>query len=155
MAAKKAPKKARLPLSPDTNPRARKPSAPRTKKAPAQPAPAVEAPKPEAVPAVTMALTEGERLNIRMHLAEYRRFNAEASMRVMEKQALLRQLDPDNKLAVLDQGIRGASESATRAQQQYNGILAAVEKRLGVSIKDFSFDENTGQLWPHNAGPKE
>lgn len=129
MAAKKAPRK----------PRSSKPQ-----RGPSE---------PEA--ASTMALTETERLRLRTYIAEYRRHNAEASLRLMEKQALLRQLDPDSKLALLDQAIRGASEAAGRAQQEHNQTLASVEKRLGISIKDFSFDENTGQLWPHNAGPKE
>lgn len=126
------------------------------KKAPRKPRSA----KPQSAPVdpnipITMALSESERLRLRTYIAEYRRHNAEASLRLMEKQALLRQLDPDNKLALLDQAIRGASEAAGRAQQEHNETLASVEKRLGISIKDFSFDENTGQLWPHNAGPKE
>lgn len=138
-----APRKKSLPLSENTNP---KPKSPRGKKA-AQP-------DTGGSPA-TLALSETERLKIRTYLAEYRRYNAEATLRLMEKQALLRQLDPDNKLGLLDQAIRGASESAAKAQAQHNETLADVEKRLGINIKDFSFDEETGRLWPHNAAPKK
>lgn len=136
-----ARKKAALPVHADTNPkprirRARKAAQPDAGNAPA-----------------TLALSESERLKVRTYLAEYRRYNAEATLRLMEKHALLRQLDPDNKLGLLDQAIRGASESAAKAQAQHNETLAEVEKRLGISIKDFSFDEETGRLWPHNAAP--
>lgn len=110
-------------------------------------------PAPADVVPQQMALNEPERLRLRAYMAEFRRYNAEASLRLLEKQAYLRQLDPDNKLAVLDQAIRGVSESAAKAQQQYNETLAGVEKRLGISIKDFSFDDETGLLWPHNAAP--
>lgn len=118
-----------------------KPRKTRAKKAPANDVPA------------SLSLNESERLRLRTYLAEHRRFNVEASMRLLEKQALLRQLDPDSKLALLDQAIRGASESAAKAQQQHNETLAEIEKRLGISIKDFSFNDETGLLWPHNAAP--
>jgi hypothetical protein len=109
----------------------------------------------ESATPIAMALTETECLKIRTFLAEFRRYNAEATLRVMEKQNLQRQLDPDNRLGLLDQAVRAASENAAHAQAQHNQMLKQVEERLGISIKDFSFDENTGQLWPHNAEPKE
>jgi hypothetical protein len=106
-----------------------------------------------------MALTESERLRLRLFAAEHHRFNTEASMRVMEKQALVRQLDPDNKLGLLDQAIRAASEGAARAQGQHNETLQGIEKRLNIEIKNFSFDAETGRLFPHQADnaapPKE
>ena len=142
-----APRKKPLPLHADTSPKP-KTRKPRAKK---EAAPPVD---PHA-PTPALALTEMERLHLRTYLAEHRRYNAEATLRLLEKQSLLRQLDPDNKLALVDQAIRGATEMAARAQAQHNSTLADVEKRLGISNKDFSFDEDTGQIWPHNAGPKE
>lgn len=132
-----APRKKPLPLSENTNPKPRKPRA--AKKGVS----VAEAP--------TMSLTDSERLRLRTYIAENRRFNAEASMRLLEKHALVRQLDPDNKLGLLDQSIRNASEAAARAQQQHNEVLAEVEKRLGISVQNFSFDDETGRIWPHNA----
>lgn len=102
-----------------------------------------------------MALTELELLRLRLFAAEHRRFNAEASMRVLEKQALVRQLDPDNKLGLLDQAIRAASEGAARAQGQHNETLLGIEKRLNIEIKNFSFDAETGRLFPHQADTTE
>lgn len=102
-----------------------------------------------------MALTELELLRLRLFAAEHRRFNAEASMRVLEKQALIRQLDPDNKLGLLDQAIRAASEGAAQAQGQHNEILQSIEKRLNIEIKNFSFDAETGRLFPHQADTTE
>lgn len=125
----------------------KKPAAPaKSRKKPAKKAPTYQ-------PEAALALNETERLRLRTYLAEHRRYNAEATMRLLEKQALIRQLDPDNKLGLLDQAIRSASESAAKAQAQHNETLKEIEDRLKISIKDFSFDDETGRLWPHNAAP--
>jgi hypothetical protein len=101
--------------------------------------------------AVTLSLTEMERLHLRTYMAEYRHHNTEATLRLVEKQDLQRKLDPDNKLGLLDQAIRAASEGAARAQGQHNETLQGIEKRLNIEIKNFSFDAETGRLFPHQA----
>lgn len=136
-------KKAPLPLSSNTNPKARKPKAKAKAKAPA-PAPAEGS---------GLSLTESERLRLRTYFAEHKRHSAEATLRVLEKQALVRQLDPDNKLGLLDQAIRAASQEAARAQEQHTATMKEIEKRLGINIQEFSFDSDTGRLWPHPAAP--
>jgi len=103
----------------------------------------------------TLSLTEIERLHLRTYMAEYRLHNTEATLRVLEKQELQRKLDPDNKLGLLDQAIRAASEGAARAQGQHNETLLGVEKRLNIEIKNFSFDAETGRLFPHQADTTE
>jgi hypothetical protein len=135
-----APKKAKLPVSKPVTPKPRNARAKKAVDSGANPQ--------------TLSLSENERLQVRAYLAEYKRHNAEATLKLIEKQALQRQLDPDNKLGVLDQAIRAASQEAARAQEQHNEVLASIEKRLNISIKDFSFDPDTGRLMPH-AAPKE
>lgn len=132
--------KRKRPLSADTNP---KPRNTRTKK------PTEIGPEDVAPP--TMDLSESERLRIRTYMAEHRRFSLEATMRVLEKQALQRQLDPDNKLGLLDQAIQAASQAAAQAQEQHNEVLRSIEKRLNIEIKHFSFDAETGRLFRHQA----
>ena len=105
--------------------------------------------------AATLSLTEIERLHLRTYMAEYRHHNTEATLRVLEKQELQRKLDPDNKLGLLDQAIRAASEGAARAQGQHNETLLGIEKRLNIEIKNFSFDAETGRLFPHQADTTE
>ena len=96
-----------------------------------------------------LALTEKELFRIRAYEAEYRRHNAEATVRAYEKQSLLRQLDPDNRLGLLDNAIRASSEQAALAQAQHRQALEDVQQRLGIKIEDYSYDSDTGKLSLH------
>jgi hypothetical protein len=108
----------------------------RTKKAiPATPGPA------------EIALAERELLRLRAFDAEYRRHAAEAAAKHLEKQALIRQLDPDNRLGLMDLAIQRSGEAAAKAKQQHEAVVKEVETRLGITLTDYSYDADTGRLW--------
>ena len=122
--------------------RGKKPRVPKSKK----PAAPVEPPD-------DLALTERELLTLRIHDAEFRQHSAEAKSRYLEKQALLRQLDPDNRLGLLDQAIGRSGEAAAKAKAAHAEVVKHIETRLGITLTDYSYDADTGRLWRQPTAP--
>lgn len=104
-------------------------------------------PAPPTPPPEDLTLEEREVLRLRLHDAEFRQHSAEATARYLEKQALLRQLDPDNKLGVLDQAISRSGEAAAKAKAAHAAVVQDIEARLGITLTDYSYDADTGRLW--------
>jgi hypothetical protein len=111
---------------------------------------------PEAtLPPDDLTLSEKEVLKMRLHDAEFRQHSAEATARYLEKQALLRQLDPDNRLGLLDQAIGRSGEAAAKAKAAHAEVVKHIETRLGITLTDYSYDADTGRLWRQATAPTQ
>jgi hypothetical protein len=116
---------------------------PKKNKPEPKPAPASEAP-------TLLALNNEERLTLRLHESEAVRWAAEAHLRHGKKQAFLQKVDPQGLLGKMDDEIRAASLKAQQSKQQYEAVTRKIEERLKVKLADYSFDDETGTLVPHN-----
>jgi hypothetical protein len=119
------------------------PSSKRGKRTPKVPASSPATP----APADEIALLERELLRLRLFDAEFRRHAAEATAKHLEKVALVRQLDPDNRLGLLDLSIQRSGEAASKAKQEHETVVREIEARLGITLTDYSYDSDTGKLW--------
>lgn len=94
------------------------------------------------------SLTESELLRLKVHEAEQRAATAEANLRIYERNAYLRKIDPEGKLAAYDQEIRDLIGRATASRGKYAETITKIESRVGIKMADYSYDDETGALVP-------
>lgn len=100
----------------------------------------------KAAPVKLLALTTEERLHLRLYESETVRWAAESHVRGQQRDAYLRKIDPEGKLAKMSQEARAVAEKSAEAQKQYQATVKAIESRLGIVLKEYSFDDVTGAL---------
>lgn len=91
-------------------------------------------------------LTESELLRLRLHYAEMERYNKQATLLTLQREAYIRQIDPDGRIGKMAHEIRVSTEAVQAAQKQYQAVVAAVEARLNLTLADYSYDDETGAL---------
>jgi len=99
-----------------------------------------------AEPVRLLALTTEERLHLRLYESETVRWAAESHVRNQQRDAYLRKIDPEGKLSKMTNEARAVAQKSGEAQKQYQATVKAVEDRLGIVLKDYSFDDVTGAL---------
>jgi hypothetical protein len=97
-------------------------------------------------PVRVLALTMEERLHLRLYESETVRWAAESHVRGQQRDAYLRKVDPEGKLGKMTNEARAVAQKSAEAQKQYQATVKAVEDRLGIVLKDYSFDDVTGAL---------
>jgi hypothetical protein len=132
---KSAPKSAKQ-IQPPVPPKAKKIEAPKA------PAPKIEEPK-------LLALSNEERLTLRLHESETVRWASEAHLRQAKRSAYLAKIDPERLLGKMDEEIRAVATKSQQARQQYEAVTKKIEERLKIKLADYSFDDETGALVPH------
>jgi hypothetical protein len=100
----------------------------------------------KAAPVKLLALTTEERLHLRLYESETVRWAAESHVRGQQRDAYLRKIDPEGKLGKMANEARAVAQKSAEAQKQYQATVKAVEDRLGIVLKDYSFDDVTGAL---------
>jgi hypothetical protein len=100
----------------------------------------------KAAPVKVLALTTEERLHLRLYESETVRWAAEGHVRGQQRDAYLRKIDPEGKLAKMTQESRAVAEKSADAQKQYQATVKSIESRLGIVLKEYSFDDVTGAL---------
>lgn len=110
--------------------------------------PQVEASKAAAQqsPAKDLVLTEPETLKLRLFQSEQERYGRQYTLATIQRVSYLKQIDPEGRLAKIEQDMGLASGAAEAARKQYQEVIEAVEARLSVKLHDYSFDMNTGVL---------
>jgi len=93
-----------------------------------------------------LTLTNVERLSLRLFLSDMDRFSKAHNLAFVQRMGFIKQIDPDGTIARFDKELSVASQGVEEAGKQYQEVVSAVEKRLGISLKDFSFDADTGVL---------
>lgn len=119
--------------------------------------PVVEAPQapvaepvaqPEQEPMKLLSLKETEILSLKLYEAETRAATYAATIRQMEREAYLRKIDPENKLGKLEEEFRGYAKKANDYRGAYQRTITNIEARVGISMKDYTYDDETGVLHP-------
>lgn len=120
-----------------------------------EPAPVLlRADEPEPVladggPVDRLRLTREEILNLKLAEAEGRAATFQLNLRQLQRDHYLAQIDPKGLLKKVGDEIVNANKSITEHRTVYLQTMQAIEKRLGISMKDYSFDETTGVLAKH------
>ncbi|NDD55042.1 hypothetical protein EBZ39_14465 [bacterium] len=91
-------------------------------------------------------LTQEELFKLRAFESESRVAGLEAAMLTIERDGFLRKYDPEGKLARWAESIHARNEMAKQKKLAYIDAISKIEKRLGISMKDYSFDDETGTL---------
>ena len=97
-----------------------------------------------------LALSQEERLLLRLHESETVRWASEAHLRQGKKLSFLKQVDPQGLLGKMDEEIRAVAAKSQASKKQYEDVVKRIEERLKVKLADYSFDDETGALLPHN-----
>lgn len=94
------------------------------------------------------SLTEVELLKLKLAEAEMKCANLSANIKLMERNAYVTKIDPENKLGQIEAEIRSFLERASQSKNKYNETIASVESRVGIKMSDYSYDDETGTLVP-------
>jgi hypothetical protein len=97
-------------------------------------------------PVRLLALTTEERLHLRLYESETVRWAAESHVRNQQRDAYLRKIDPEGKLGKMANESRAVAQKSAEAQKQYQATVKSIEDRLGIVLKEYSFDDVTGAL---------
>jgi len=92
-------------------------------------------------------------LRLRMYEAETRAATSEGRLRISQMQSLLQQIDPEGKVLALQQQIDDFLRKKAAAEKNYLATILGIESKLGIKMKDYSYDDETGRLYPHNQYP--
>lgn len=95
-----------------------------------------------------LALEENELLKVKLALAEAELASTKATLLMLQKQMLIRVLDPENKLGAIDQEVRLQTTKSAEHRQDYNKLFEAVEARFGIKMSEYCWDDTTGVLTP-------
>jgi hypothetical protein len=96
---------------------------------------------------VQLKLTREEVLELAFLEQQYRHGTVLSELESMKRDALLLQIDPQNKIKLLDTKIRAATIMHTNAKAQWLEVRAAISKRLGgIDLDQYAYDDKTGTL---------
>lgn len=93
-----------------------------------------------------MALTKDELMRLQLSQFQTRAFDAEQKLAMLQRDLFLKLIDPEGKLQQLMALIRGRADEAAGAKADYAKVVAEIEARLSIALKDYGYDDLTGQL---------
>ena len=93
-----------------------------------------------------VSLTKDELFKLQLTQFQARAFEAEQKLEMIKRDLFLRQVDPEGKLQQMMALIRGRTDDATLARAEYAKVVAEIEARLKINLKEYAYDDNTGQL---------
>lgn len=107
-----------------------------------KPIDSVELPQEPVPPSLTK-----EELN-RLQLTQFkiRAFEAEMQLEMLRRDLFLKQIDPEGRLQKMMSLIRGRTDEAVVAKQEYNNTVKSIEGRLSISLKEWAYNDDNGEL---------
>ena len=84
---------------------------------------------------------------LRMCEAEAKAGMASAAMYTAARAELLKQLDPEGKIARLDGLIVGNRQTADIANNRRADVVKRIEEQLGINMSEYSWDDESGRLF--------
>jgi hypothetical protein len=93
-----------------------------------------------------LALTRDELMRLQLSQFQTRAFDAEQRLAMLQRDLFLKQIDPEGKLQQLMALIRGRADEAAQAKADYAKVVAEIEARLSIALKDYGYDDLTGML---------
>lgn len=101
--------------------------------------------KPSREPVVTQ-LMETELLRMEKLSTQIRACDGDQMITLSQKNAYISKIDPQGVLARFDQKLTALRQERGEAEVEYKGVTEAVEKRLGIKLVDYAYDDKTGIL---------
>jgi len=92
------------------------------------------------------ALTKDELHRLQLTQFQARAFDAEAKLEMIKRDLFVKQVDPEGKLQQMMSIIRGRTDEAVAAKQDYAKTVKDIEERLKLNLKEWAYDENNGVL---------
>jgi hypothetical protein len=102
--------------------------------------------KQAAHPTPEHQLKETELLKLKLYAAEAEKSSKHAQLLIAQREAYIRQVDPEGRIAKMAADIRLSTEESQEAGKRYQDAVAAVEARLKISLAAYSYDDETGSL---------
>ena len=91
-------------------------------------------------------LTKIEMLEMRALQAEARLADIQAQMRILERDAFMKEVDPKNRFSALSGEIRRQTELSRVAKEALEKLQKSVEARLDINLKEYGYNDETGEL---------
>lgn len=101
--------------------------------------------KPSREPVVTQ-LTETELLRMEKLSTQIRACDGDQMITLSQKNSYIAKIDPQGVLARFDQKLTALRQERGEAEVEYKAVTEAVEKRLGLKLSDYAYDDKTGIL---------
>lgn len=112
----------------------------KAKKAQAEGSPVVIAAPVPANEPVVLKLDELTVLKLGKLSAQIRAASSELAMQSAHKAALLKQIDPQNKLEGFDKKILALHGEYSSAKRDYIDVVEQVKLKLGIDLKEYTYD---------------
>lgn len=150
---KSEPKKGKVTAAP-----APKEEAPAAKPAPVDMAPAkqpapeapklqlvapIPAPKPQGQP---LAMNQTELLRVKLASMAAQKAKVELALVGLQRQSFIDKVDPEGKIAEFDKALKDKLGQLQQLIKNIESIQKEVSVRLGIDLKKYAFDEETGIL---------
>jgi hypothetical protein len=91
-------------------------------------------------------LTKEEMLNFDLHEARVECFKAKADAILVKRELFLKEVDPQGQYHKFGDALKQNNEKLTDLKNKHEALRKAIEARLGVSLKDYAYDDETGLL---------
>jgi hypothetical protein len=93
-----------------------------------------------------LALTKDELARLQLSQFQTRAFEAERNLAMLQRDLFLKQIDPEGRLQQLMALIRGRTDEAVVAKNDYAKVVNEIENRLKISLKEYAYDDLNGNL---------
>jgi len=101
---------------------------------------------PEPQDHLPLRLTEDELAKLQFTQFQYRAFEAEKALEMLKRDLYIKQIDPEGKLQQMMAYIRGRTDEAVAAKQEYSKVVGGIETRLKINLKEWAYDDANGIL---------
>ncbi len=93
-----------------------------------------------------MRLDENTVLKLEKLSNQLRAVDSETVITGNLRQSYLQKIDPEQNLLKFDQKLEALRAERQKAQVQYVGLAKSIGDRLGITLSDYSYDDETGVL---------
>lgn len=91
-------------------------------------------------------LSRDELYKLQVAQLQVRAAEAELNLQMYQRDAYLKQIDPEGKLKTMAGYIRSRSDEAALGKQAYAQIVKEIEARLGINLKEWAYNDENGLL---------
>lgn len=95
---------------------------------------------------VVPILTKDELSKLQISQLTIRAAEAELNLQLLQRDIYLAQIDPEGKLKQASAIARSKSDEIALGKQAYNKITKEIEARLGITLKEWAYNDENGQL---------
>lgn len=96
--------------------------------------------------AKALVLTELELAKMEKLSTQIRAVDSEQVITLSQRNAYIQKIDPSGTLSKLEAKVNALKQERQEAEAAYRGVSADVEKRLGIKLSEYAYDDVTGVL---------